>query len=78
MKEALIDSEADKVGYFMSHDEEVGSPLKGREESSHSKQIDSKESSNLLEGKDAKTGLGSSPSIRQLEGLLLKLRKPSS
>ena len=34
VKETLIDSDADEVHPLMSHDEEAGSPLKGREEPS--------------------------------------------
>ena len=48
VKETLIDSDADEVDPLMSHDEEVVSPFKGREEYSNSIPIDSKESSTFL------------------------------
>ena len=38
----LIGSDEEEVDPLMSHDEEVGSPFKGREESSNSIPIDSK------------------------------------
>ena len=78
VKETLIDSDDEEVDSLMSHEEEVVSPLKEREEFSYSRKFYSKESITLLEGEDAKTGLGSSPSLLQLEGLHLKLRKSSS
>ena len=56
--ETSIESDADEVDPLIPHDEEAGSPLNVRE-SSYFKQIDSKESSNFLEGEDAKTGLES-------------------
>ena len=40
----MIDPDADEVDPLMSHDEEVGSPLNGRQESLDSIPIDSKES----------------------------------
>ena len=43
-KEMLIESDSEEVDPLVSHDEEVGSPLKSREESSNSIPIDSKES----------------------------------
>ena len=49
--ETLIESNVDEVDPFVPYDEEVGSPLNGREKSFHSKEIDSEESRNLLKGK---------------------------
>ena len=54
-----------------------GLPIEGSEESSNSIPIDFKESSNFLKGEHAKTGLGSSPLLVQLEWLYLKLRNSS-
>ena len=48
--ETLIDSDADEVDPLTSRNEELVSPLKGREEHSNSIPNDSKESINFLEG----------------------------
>ena len=58
MKETFVESDADEVDPFMTHEEGVDSPLKGREESLCSIPIDSKESSNFLGVEDVKTCLG--------------------
>ena len=42
VKETFGDSDADEVDPLIAREEGIDSPLKGREESSHSKQIDSK------------------------------------
>ena len=54
VNKSLIDSDANEVDPLMSHDEEVESPLKEREEYSNSTPIDSKESSNFLGVEDVK------------------------
>ena len=64
MIETSMDSCADEVDPLIKHEEEVGSPLKGREEYLNPIQIYSKESSNFLGVKDVKTVLGSSPSLK--------------
>ena len=56
--ETSIEEYVDEVDPLMPHDEKVGFLLNGRE-SSHYKQIDSKESINFLEREDVKVGLGS-------------------
>ena len=54
VKKALIDSDTNEVVPLMTC---VDSPLKLREEHSHSIPIDSKQSRNVLEREDAKIGL---------------------
>ena len=71
--ETLIESDANEVDPLMAHEEEVVFPLKGRESSSQSKLIDSKEYSNILKGEDTKTYLAFSPSLKCLKGFHLKL-----
>ena len=73
--ETLIESDDDEVDPLMIHEEEVDSPLNGREESSSSIKIYSKESSNFTGVEDMKTGLGSIPLLKSLERWSRKLKK---